>query len=258
MDTHLRRKSICHSSGVHITSIGYNHGGAMQNTVLVADDEAKIVDLIENYLRADGFVVIRALNGKAALTAIKAKKPDCVLLDINMPELDGLSVAKEVRKASDVPIIFLTARTDEIDRIVGFEIGADDYVSKPFSPRELVARVKAVLRRREGKAESPSKTVVYGDISVDTEKRICSVAGKPIEMTTAQLDILVFMMRSPGRVWSRLEILQASSGTAFEGYERTIDAHVKNIRKALDDDSENPRFIETVRGAGYRFMEHPK
>jgi len=227
----------------------------MQNTVLVADDETKIVDLVTNYLKADGFIVISALNGKDALAAIMTKKPDCVLLDINMPELDGLSVAKEVRKKSDVPIIFLTARTDEIDRIVGFELGADDYVSKPFSPRELVARVKAVLRRRGGKTESMSKTVVYGAISVDLEKRICTVAGKPIEMTTAQLDILTFIMRYPGRVWSRLELLQASSGTAFEGYERTIDAHIKNIRKALGDDSENPQFIETVRGAGYRFME---
>lgn len=227
----------------------------MQSTVLVADDETKIVDLVANYLKADGFIVISALNGKDALAAIRSKKPDCVLLDINMPEFDGLSVAREVRKTSDVPIIFLTARTDEIDRIVGFELGADDYVSKPFSPRELVARVKAVLRRREGKAESPIKTVVCGAICIDLEKRICSVAGKQIEMTTAQLDILIFMARSPGRVWSRLELLQASSGAAFEGYERTIDAHIKNIRKALDDDSENPRFIETVRGAGYRFME---
>lgn len=230
----------------------------MQKTVLVADDEIKIVELIANYLKADGFTVIRALNGKDALTAIMEQRTDCVLLDINMPEIDGLSVAKEARKTSDVPIIFLTARTDEIDRIVGFEIGADDYISKPFSPRELVARVKAVLRRGEAKTDSQSKRVVYGAISVDLEKRICSVSGKPIDMTTAQIDILAFMMRSPGRVWNRLEILQAYSGMAFEGYERTIDAHIKNIRKALKDDSENPRFIETVRGAGYRFMENAR
>lgn len=230
----------------------------MQNTILVADDEAKIVELVANYLRADGFAVIAASNGKDALAAILEKKPDCVVLDINMPELDGLSVAREVRKTSDVPIIFLTAKADEIDRIVGFELGADDYVPKPFSPRELVARVKAILRRREGKAELPSKSITCGDITVDTEKRICTVAGKTIELTTAQLDILVFMMSSPGRVWTRLELLQASSGAAFEGYERTIDAHIKNIRKALDDDSEKPRFVETVRGAGYRFMEQPE
>lgn len=229
----------------------------MPNTILVADDEAKIVDLVSNYLRNEGFSVISAFNGREALAAIKANKPDCALLDINMPELDGLSVAKEVRKTSDVPIVFLTARTDEIDRIVGFEIGADDYVQKPFSPRELVARVKAILRRRGGKTETAGEKVSFGDISVDPEKRVCTVAGKPIDLTTAQLDILVFMMRSPGRVWNRLELLQASSGSAFEGYERTIDAHIKNIRKALDDDSDHPRFIETVRGVGYRFMEQP-
>jgi len=227
----------------------------MQHTVLVADDEAKIVELIANYLKADGFRVISACNGTDALAAISSGKPDCVLLDINMPGLDGLSVAREARKFSEVPIIFLTARTDEIDRIVGFEIGGDDYVSKPFSPRELVARVKAVLRRRTGSSAVNTQRIVCGKVSVDAEKRFCAVAGKAVDLTTAQLDILVFMMRSPGRVWSRLELLQASSGSAFEGYERTIDAQIKNIRKALGDDSEHPSFIETVRGAGYRFME---
>jgi DNA-binding response OmpR family regulator len=227
----------------------------MQHTVLVADDEAKIVELVANYLNADGFRVVSALNGTGALAAISSEKPDCVLLDINMPGLDGLSVAREARKFSDVPIIFLTARADEIDRIVGFEIGADDYVAKPFSPRELVARVKAILRRRAGPASPHGQGVSCGIVSVDTEKRACAVGGKPVELTTAQLDILVFMMRSPGRVWTRLELLQASSGAAFEGYERTIDAQIKNIRKALGDDSERPSFIETVRGAGYRFME---
>lgn len=229
----------------------------MPTTILVADDEAKIVELVSNYLRNDGFAVIGASNGRDALAAIKEKKPDCALLDINMPGLDGLSVAREIRKTSDVPIVFLTARTDEIDRVVGFEIGADDYVLKPFSPRELVARVKAILRRTGGKPESAADKVSFGDISVDTERRECSVAGKKIDLTTAQLDILAFMMRSPGRVWSRLELLGASSGAAFEGYERTIDAQIKNIRKALNDDSDRPRFIETVRGAGYRFMEQP-
>ena len=230
----------------------------MPHTVLVADDEPKIVELVSNYLKNDGYAVIRAFNGQEALAAIKTDNPDCVLLDINMPGLDGLSVAREARKTSDVPIVFLTARTEEIDRIVGFEVGADDYVQKPFSPRELVARVKAILRRSEGKADTAGEKLTLGDISVDTGKRLCSIAGKTIDLTTAQLDILVFMMRSPGRVWSRLELLRASSGSAFEGYERTIDAHVKNIRKALGDDSERPRFIETVRGAGYRFMEQNK
>jgi two-component system OmpR family response regulator len=230
----------------------------MPQTILVADDEIKIVDLVANYLSAEGFSVIKAVNGTEALASFRSKSPDCLLLDINMPGLDGLSVAKEIRKDSDVPIVFLTARTDEIDRVIGFEIGADDYVVKPFSPRELVARVKAIMRRRTARAETKSPTLTRGDVSVDTEKRSCSVAGKTIDLTTAQMDILVFMMRSPGRVWTRLELLQASSGTAFEGYERTIDAHIKNIRKALGDDSDSPRFIETVRGAGYRFMEQDR
>ena len=230
----------------------------MAYTVLVADDEVKIVELVSNYLKNDGFAVIGALDGREALDAVRTRHPDCVILDINMPALDGLSVAREVRKASDVPIVFLTARTDEIDRFVGFEIGADDYVLKPFSPRELVARVKAILRRRGTTTDRDTVPLAYGDISVDPEKRVCALEGRNVELTAAQFDILVFMMRSPGRVWSRLELLQASSGSSFEGYERTIDAHVKNIRKALDDDSEHPRFIETVRGAGYRFMERKK
>lgn len=229
----------------------------MAKTILVADDEAKIVELVAKYLKNEGFTVVSAYNGRDALKAIGMHKPDCALLDINMPELDGLSVAREARKATDVPIVFLTARTDEIDRIVGFELGADDYVLKPFSPRELVARVKAILRRSAGRPIRGGGSLSFGDIAVDPDKRTCLVDGKPAEMTTAQLDILMFMMRSPGRVWSRLELLEASSGSAFEGYERTIDAHIKNIRKALNDDSERPRFVETVRGAGYRFMERP-
>ncbi|MBN2811610.1 MAG: response regulator transcription factor [Spirochaetales bacterium] len=227
----------------------------MAYTVLVADDEVKIVELVSNYLVKDGFSVVRAFDGREALKSFRENKPDCLLLDINMPELDGLSVAREVRKTSSAPIVFLTARTDEIDRIVGFELGADDYIQKPFSPRELVARVKAILRRCVGRIEADGGRLAFGDILVDQEKRTCSVAGRQVDLTTAQLNILVFMMRSPGRVWTRLELLQSSSGSAFEGYERTIDAHIKNLRKALGDDSEHPRFIETVRGAGYRFRE---
>jgi DNA-binding response OmpR family regulator len=227
----------------------------MPFTVLVADDEAKIVDLVANYLEAAGFRVVRAGNGRDALALFRDASPDCLVLDINMPGIDGLSVAREVRKNSDIPIVFLTARTDEIDRIVGFEIGADDYVAKPFSPRELVARVKAIARRHVAPFEKKATIVSCGVIVIDTEKRTCSIAGKTVDLTTAQLDILIYMMRSPGRVWTRLELLGASSGAAYEGYERTIDAHVKNIRKALGDESDRPRFIETVRGVGYRLME---
>ena len=227
----------------------------MAQTILVADDEAKITALVASYLEASGFTVLQVRNGTEALKAFSEKNPDCLILDINMPLLDGLSVAREVRKKSGIPIIFLTARTDEVDRIVGFELGADDYVSKPFSPRELVARVRAILRRVAAPAYGDSPKIIQGSVVLDPEKRTCTIGGKQVELTTVQMDILMFMAKSPGRVWSRLEILGASSGTAFEGYERTIDAHIKNIRKALGDDSDNPRFIETVRGIGYRFME---
>jgi len=227
----------------------------MAQTILVADDEAKITALVASYLEASGFNVLQTLNGMDALKVFGEKNPDCLILDINMPSLDGLSVAREVRKKSDIPIIFLTARTDEIDRIVGFEVGADDYLIKPFSPRELVARVKAILRRKVAPANYASPSIIQGSVILDPEKRTCTIAGKPVDLTTVQMDILMFMAKTPGRVWSRLEILKASSGLAFEGYERTIDAHVKNIRKAIGDESDKPRFIETVRGIGYRFME---
>jgi DNA-binding response OmpR family regulator len=226
----------------------------MARSILVADDEAKLVALVAGYLEASGFSVTGCGNGAEALEAFRAGKHDCLILDINMPGLDGLAVAREVRKTSDVPIVFLTARTDEIDRIVGFEIGADDYVPKPFSPRELVARVKAILRRGGGRRRDDAK-IIRGSISIDPARREVRIRNAPVELTSVQFDILLFMMRDPGRVWTRLDILGSSSGSTFDGYERTIDAHIKNIRKAIDDDSDNPRFIETVRGIGYRFRE---
>lgn len=232
----------------------------MAQKILVADDEVKLTLLVAGYLEASGYVVLQAHDGVAALGAFRENSPDCLILDINMPLMDGLSVAREVRKISDVPIIFLTARSDEIDRIVGFELGADDYVPKPFSPRELVSRVKAILRRQTAAvphpdASPPASRLARGVVVIDTERRSLTIGGKQVVLTAAQLDILAFMMRHPGRVWSRMELLGASSGAAYEGYERTIDAQIKNIRKATGDDSESPRYIETVRGIGYRFME---
>ncbi|HBE46339.1 MAG TPA: DNA-binding response regulator, partial [Spirochaetaceae bacterium] len=173
---------------------------------------------------------------------------------------NGLDVAREVRKTSSVPIIFLTARADELDRIVGLELGADDYISKPFSPRELVARVRAILRRtmQSGKDTSQTELLRHGPVEIDLKKRLVRVSGETKDLTTIQIDILSFLMREPGRVYSRMEILEACIGSAYEGYERTVDAHIKNIRKALGDDSDNPKFIATVRGAGYKFMEQPE
>jgi DNA-binding response OmpR family regulator len=227
----------------------------MPRTVLVADDETKIAALVAGYLEASGFSTVMCATSDEALARFIERRPDCVILDINMPGKDGLEVAREIRKHSDTPIIFLTARTDEIDRVAGFELGADDYVPKPFSPRELVARVKAILRRIDPSGTRCGDRIVIGDASIDPERRALEIGGRPIELTSAQFDILLFMMREPGRVWTRLDLLGASSGQAFDGFERTIDAHIKNIRKAIGDDSDEPRFIETVRGIGYRFME---
>jgi len=231
----------------------------MPVTILVADDEEKIAGMIGSYLAANGFLPILASDGIRAVSLFKEYSPECIILDINMPGMNGLDVAREVRKTSSVPILFLTARTDETDRIVGLELGADDYICKPFSPRELVARIRAVLRRTSSLPQEDGRGVLIrrGAIEVDVKKRSVKVDGLIRSLTTIQLDILRFLMREPERVFSRLEILEGCAGTSFDGYERTIDAHIKNIRKALGDDSENPRFIGTVRGAGYKFMEQP-
>jgi two-component system OmpR family response regulator len=227
----------------------------LKQTILIADDEPKLVTLVEKYLQAEGYSIISCKNGTEALEAFHRQPIDCLILDINMPGQDGLSVAREIRKNSDVPIIFLSARTEEIDRIVGFELGADDYIPKPFSPRELVARVKAILRRRVHILETENVEIHEGALAINLPKRTVLLDGKPIELTAAQFDILVFMMQQPGRVWSRLDLLGASTGSSFEGYERTIDAQIKNIRKALGEESSKSRFIETIRGIGYRFRE---
>lgn len=227
--------------------------------VLVADDEEKIASMVGSYLEANGYLPLIANDGLRALALFREKAPACLILDINMPGMNGLDVAREVRKTSSAPIIFLSARTDETDRILGLELGADDYVPKPFSPRELVARLRAVLRRTTQAATSADQRndefIRRGPVELDFKKRSVKVDGQLKNVTTIQLDIVRLLMREPGRVFSRLEILEACAGSAFDGYERTIDAHIKNIRKALGDDSENPRFIATVRGAGYKFLE---
>ncbi len=174
--------------------------------------------------------------------------------------MDGLEVAREARRSSTVPIILLTARADEVDRVVGLELGADDYVAKPFSPRELVARVRAVLRRSPGGELAAGKAdgaLASGDVALDLRKRSATVAGRSVSLTAIQFDILCLLMREPGRVWTRLEILERAVGACYEGYERTIDAHIKNIRKVIGDDSENPKYIGTMRGVGYRSSERP-
>lgn len=230
----------------------------MPRSILVADDEPKIVKLVSAYLEAAGFRVVGVRNGSEALEIFAGEKFDCVVLDINMPERDGLDVAREIRKRSDVPIIFLSARSEETDRVAGLELGADDYVVKPFSPRELAARVKAVLRRSRS-AESPAgeegRVMKVGGVVLDPERREVSVNGEKKSLTSVQFNILMTLMSSPGKVFGRSALLDAAVGTSFEGYDRTIDTHVKNIRKALGDYGEAPAFIGTVRGVGYKFLD---
>jgi DNA-binding response OmpR family regulator len=228
----------------------------MPHKVLVADDEEKIARMVGSYLEASGYEAILAFDGKEALEKFRACSPSCLILDISMPLLDGLEAAREIRKSSTTPIIFLSARAEETDRILGLELGGDDYVTKPFSPRELVSRVRAVLRRTEAgpRAEGGAR-LAAGELSLDLEKRIAEVAGRRIGLTAVQFDILAFLMRAPGRVFTRLEILEGAIGLRYEGYERTLDAHVKNIRKAIGDDSESPKYLGTVRGVGYKLIE---
>jgi DNA-binding response OmpR family regulator len=224
-------------------------------TVLVVDDEAKIVKTVRAYLENAGFHVVTAGSGQLALTAFRHQRPALVVLDLGLPDMDGLDVARTVRRESDVPLIMLTARVDEADRLIGLELGADDYVTKPFSPRELVARVRAVLRRTHGDREATPPPIVAGAVTLNLERRQVLVDGLEVELTATEFDLLAVLARYPGRVFSRLELLDRVHGYAFEGYERTIDAHIKNLRSKLEPDPKNPRYIETVYGVGYRFTE---
>ncbi len=235
----------------------------MPQTVLIADDEARIVRLVSEYLEAAGFRTLRAQDGRQALELFRSRGADLVILDIMMPELDGLEAARAILRDGKTPVILLTARTEETDRVVGLELGADDYVSKPFSPRELVARVKAVLRRgARGRAAASGSArgaagrelIEAGGLRIDTLRRSVEVDGRARELTTAQFDLLTALAREPGRVFSREQLLAAMHERDVEGYERTIDAHIKNLRRALEDDTASPRFIGTVRGVGYRLL----
>jgi two-component system, OmpR family, response regulator RegX3 len=225
--------------------------------ILVADDEAKMLKLAVGYLEAEGFVTFAARDGRQALDLFAKHAPDCVILDIMMPGMDGVTAAREMLKTSDTPIIFLTAKSGETDRVVGLELGADDYIVKPFSPRELVARVRAVLRRgrRHPSPEAGGNILEVSDVVLNMKKRTVLVRGEPKDLTTIQFDVLALLMSEPGRVFTRLQILEAVVEASFDGYERTIDGHIKNIRKALGDERDDPRYIGTVRGVGYKFIE---
>jgi DNA-binding response OmpR family regulator len=223
-------------------------------TILVVDDEPKIVQLARDYLEHAGFAVASASDGREALASFRARSPDLIVLDLGLPLVDGLDVARAVRKTSNVPIVMLTGRGDEADRVAGLELGADDYVTKPFSPKELVARVRAVLRRAEV-AATPSDIVRAGDVTIDIPRMSVQVKARAIELTPTEFQLLATLARAPGRVFTRAQLLDAVHGVAFESYERAIDAHVKNIRRKLEPDSREPRYLLTVHGVGYRFSD---
>ena len=223
-------------------------------TVLVVDDEPRIAQLARDYLEHAGFAVISASDGRAALTAARTQRPDLIVLDLGLPGMDGLDVARSLRRESNVPIIMLTARDDELDRVLGLELGADDYVTKPFSPRELVARIRAVLRRAE-RAAIPSDLIQVGDLLLDVPRMRVEVAGRPAELTATEFQLLVALARQPGRIFTRSQLLDAVHGVAFESYERAIDTHIKNLRRKIEPEPRQPRYLLTVYGVGYRLAD---
>ena len=220
-------------------------------TILVVDDEPQIAEIASDYLRLAGFEVIVAGDGVRALGAVRERRPDLVVLDLGLPRLDGLDVARAIRRDSDLPIIMLTARVQEEDRLAGLEIGADDYIGKPFSPRELVARVRAVLRRSEKQSDDPNLLRV-GDVAIDVPRMSVTRGGKPVDLTTTETLLLATMARHPGRVFTRAQLLDAVRGSDAEAFDRAIDSHIKNLRRKLDS-----QYIETVYGIGYRVPDTP-
>jgi len=223
-------------------------------TILVVDDEPKIVQLARDYLEHAGFAVVTAHDGRAALASARGQRPDLVILDLGLPELDGLDVARTLRAESNVPIVMLTGRSEESDKLVGLELGADDYVTKPFSPKELVARVRAVLRRLE-RPKLSGEVIQVGDVRLDVPRMRVTRSDRAVDLTPTEFQLLATLAREPGRVFTRGQLLDAVHGVAFESYERAIDAHVKNIRRKLEDDPSAPRYVLTVYGVGYRFAE---
>ena len=222
--------------------------------ILVVDDEQKIVQLARDYLQHAGFKVSVAYDGKTALAIVRSEKPDLVVLDLGLPQLDGLDVTRALRKESNVPIIMLTARSEESDKLVGLEIGADDYITKPFSPKELVARVRTVLRR-VANAASGAQVIRAGDLTLDVPRMSATVAGQGVELTPTEFQLLAVLAAQPGRVFTRAQLLEAVHGVAFDSYERAIDAHIKNIRRKIEPNPRQPRYILMVYGVGYKFTE---
>ena len=225
-------------------------------TILLVDDELKILRLARDYLEHAGFTVLITETGTNALAIARQSRPDLIVLDLGLPDLDGLDVARALRKESNVPIIMLTARGDESDKLVGLELGADDYLTKPFSPKELVARVRAVLRRTENLQSSPGRERIRtGDLTLDLPRMRVTLGQRQVELTPTEFELLAALAGQPGRIFTRAQLLDAVRGVAFESYERAIDAHIKNIRRKLEPDPREPRYILTVYGVGYKFAD---
>ena len=224
----------------------------MTKTILVVDDEKRIISLLKAYLEQQGFLVTTALNGKDAIYIARHEKPDLIILDIMMPEMDGYEFMRQHRKERETPIILLTAKVDEDDKVIGLELGADDYVTKPFSPRELTSRIRAVLRRT-GQSLPQVEVLRLGGITLDRDSHLVTVEESIVDLTLSEFDLLAALMSAPGRTFTRLELLDQIQDTAFVGYERTIDVHIKNLRAKIEDNPRQPRYIETVYGLGYRF-----
>lgn len=223
--------------------------------ILVVDDEKKIVEIIQAYLEREGYQVISAADGKTALSSAHSQRPDLIVLDLMLPEISGWDVCRMIRKESDVPVIMLTARDEVTDKIIGLEMGADDYVTKPFDPKELVSRVRAVLRRAEAKSLQPPNIIRIADLFIDIDKRQVKHNDVSVDLTPNEFDLLRVMAENPGRVFSRMQLLDKVQGDAYEGYERTIDSHIKNLRKKIESDPEHPSYVITVHGVGYKVEE---
>jgi DNA-binding response OmpR family regulator len=224
----------------------------MAKKILVVDDKLELRTLLKSYLSQEGFDVVTAGDGREALFIVRQEKPDLILLDLMMPEMGGYDFLRAHQREADTPVIILTAKLEENDKVLGLELGADDYITKPFSLRELTARVRAVLRRLE-KQSGDQEIYRLGEIYLDRSGRITLVNGKSVDLTPSEFDLLATLMAAPGRVFNRLELLDRLQGTAYEGYERTIDVHIRNLRTKIEQDPSNPVYIETIYGTGYRF-----
>jgi two-component system alkaline phosphatase synthesis response regulator PhoP len=222
--------------------------------ILVVEDELKIARLVRDYLHQAGFAVIEAGDGASALSLARSEKPDMVVLDLGLPEMDGLDVTRRLRQSSSVPIIMLTARSEESDRIVGLELGADDYIVKPFSPKELVARIRAVLRRADATLGG-GELIRAGSVAIDIPKMRVTVGDDEVDLTATEFELLVTLARHPGRIYTRAQLLDALHGVSFESYERSVDAHIKNIRRKIEPDPRRPQLVLTVYGVGYKFSD---